>query len=86
MKLLLKIFRIVSHLQQSQRIEDVFQEAPGMFSLGAGIKPLDGDEQDPHEAAIDQGDGQVENKNDQLIKLKPEHLYGFSQVLGEASV
>ncbi len=86
MELLLKIFRVVFHLQESQRIEDVFQKSSGMFPFSAGIKPLDGDEYDPHEAAVNEGEGQGENKNDQLVEFKPQHLDGFAQVLGEAFV
>ena len=86
MELLLEIFRVVFHLQKSQRIEDVFQKSPGMFSFSAGIKPLDGDEYDPHEAPVNKGEGQSEYKDDQLIKFKPEHLDRFAQVLGKTFV
>ena len=57
MELLLKIFRVVSHLQEPKHIKDVFQKSPGMLSFGTGVKPLDGDEEDPHEAAVNKGEG-----------------------------
>lgn len=86
MELLLKIFRVVSHLQKPKHIKDVFQKSPGMLSLGASVKPLDSDEEDPHEATVNKGEGQGEDKNDQLVEFKPEYLYGFTQVLREALV
>ncbi len=86
MELLLKIFRVVFHLQKSQRIEDVFQKSPGMFSFSAGIKPLDGDEYDPHEAAVNEGAGQGETNHDQLVDIKPSHLDGFSQIPAQSFV
>ena len=61
----------------------MLEKAAWFSSLGSDVEKLDNDKEDPGDFAIDQGQGQGEQEDDQFIYFKPEHLKRFGQVLGK---
>jgi hypothetical protein len=80
----LKIFRVVFHSQKPEQVEHMFEKSSGSGPLGAGIEILDRQKDDPHEFAVDEGQGQGKQKNDQFVHLEPEDLERLGQVLRKA--
>ena len=61
----------------------MLEKSPGFAPFGADVAVLDADKDNPGQAAVDQGHREGEQKNGQLIDLKPQHLEGAGQILGE---
>ena len=77
MKFLLKVFRIIFHLEKTEHIENMFEKSTRFYSLGTRIKILDSQKCDPHELAVNKSQSECKQENYKLVDLKPEYLERF---------
>jgi hypothetical protein len=64
MELPLEVVGIISHFDETEHIETVFQESAWFSPFGAGIKILSREKDDPDKLSVDQRQGEGEEKKD----------------------
>jgi len=64
MKLSLKIFRILLHLDETEHVQDMLKKSSGLQTLGTGVKILGYQKNQPHNLPVNKSQGEGKDEQD----------------------
>jgi hypothetical protein len=64
MKLSLKVFGILLHLDETEHVQDMLKKSSGLQALGSGVKVLGHQKNQPHDLPVNKSQGEGKDEQD----------------------
>ena len=82
---LLEIRWIIFHPDESRHVEQMTEKTPGVLPFDPAVDIWPGNEQQPENIAVHQGQDQKEHEQGQFVAFVPEDLKRRGKILGKGS-